>query len=313
VTRPVPAALVAGQPLTRVDGRLRVTGQARYAADNSMPNLAYAALVCSTVARGTVEQVDSAAAQRNPDVLRVITDFGGVKLPYDPRQIASFGQPVAVVVATTLGAAAHAASLVEARYARAPSLTDMDSPQAVWEPGESEDMQDYARGDADNALRAAPVVSDLQYSIARNNHHPIELPATVASWDGDRLTVWDKASTIRNAVRGYTAAFGIPVDRVRVIAPFVGGAFGSAGRPWPHQLLTAYAARQVRRPVKLVLSRKQFYTGTGFRPTSRQRLAIGADRSGRIDAIIHEGRHENSRYSGYEDHIVVPITLEKLS
>jgi xanthine dehydrogenase YagR molybdenum-binding subunit len=306
VTRPVPTALLAGQPVTRVDGRRKVTGNALYAADNAMPNLAYATLVCSTVARGAVDRVDSATAQRIPDVLRVITDFGGVTLPFDPRRIASFGQPVAVVVASTLEAATHGASLVEVRYTNEEPLTDMDSPQAVEEPGKTERVRDYARGDADDALRAAAVVSDLQYSIARNNHNPMELPATIASWDGDRLTVWDKVQGITWALEAYSEAFGIPVDQIRVISPFVGGGFGVAGKIWPHQLLAAFAARLMRRPVKLMLSRKQFYTVAGYRPTSRQRLVIGADRSGRISAIIHEGRTENSRYESYEDGIVGP-------
>jgi xanthine dehydrogenase YagR molybdenum-binding subunit len=307
MTRPVPAALLAGQPVTRVDGRRKVTGQAKYAADNAVPNLAYAALACSTVARGAVERVDAAAAQRVPDVLRVITDFGGVKLPFDPRQVASFGQPVAVVVASTLEAAAHGASLVEVRYSTRPQpLTDMDAPQAVAEPGETARVRDYARGNADDAVRTAAVVSDLHYSIARNNHNPMELPATIASWDGDRLTVWDKVQGITWALEAYSEAFGMPADQIRVISPFVGGGFGSAGKIWPHQLLAAFAARQMRQPVKLVLSRKQFYSVVGYRSTSRQRLAIGADRSGRISAIIHEGRTENSRYERYEDNIVGP-------
>jgi xanthine dehydrogenase YagR molybdenum-binding subunit len=306
MTRPLPAALLAGQPVTRVDGRLKVTGRAPYAADNAMPNITYAALVCSTIARGTVNRIDSAAAQRIPDVLRVITDFGGVTLPFDPRRVASFGQPVAVVVATTLEAATHGAALVDVRYTHEPPLTDMDSPQAVAEPGKTGRVSEHTRGDADTALRAAPVVSDLRYSIARNNHNPMELAATVASWDGDRLTVWDKVQGITWALEAYSEAFGIPVDQIRVISPYVGGGFGIAGKIWPHQLLAAHAARQMRRPVKLMLSRNQFYTVAGYRPTSRQRLAIGADRSGRIGAIVHEGRTENSRYEGYEDNIVGP-------
>ncbi len=306
MTRPLPAALLAGQPVTRVDGRLKVTGKAPYAADNAMPNLTYAALVCSTIARGTVERIDSAAAQRIPDVLRVITDFGGVTLPFDPRRVASFGQPVAVVVASTLEAATHGAALVDVRYGNEPPLTDMDSPQAVHEPGKTGRVSEHTRGEADTALRAAAVVSDLHYSIARNNHNPMEIAATVASWDGDRLTVWDKVQGITWALEAYSEAFGIPVDQIRVISPYVGGGFGIAGKIWPHQLLAAHAARQMRRPVKLMLSRKQFYTVAGYRPTSRQRLAIGADRSGRIGAIVHEGRTENSRYEGFEDNIVGP-------
>jgi xanthine dehydrogenase YagR molybdenum-binding subunit len=300
MTRPLPAVqLATGQPLTRVDGQLKVTGKANYAADNPIANLAYAVLVSSTVARGHVDRLDTSAALRHPDVLRVLTDFGGVKLPFDPREVAYFGQPVAVVVAATLEAATHGASLVEVGYSSQPQLTDIDAPQAV--PQQGKQQHDYSRGNADESLRTAAVVTDLSYSIARNNHNAMELPATIASWDGDRLTVWDKVQSISSAQQAHAQANGVAVDHVRVISPFVGGAFGSAGRTWPHQLLAAFAARQMRRPVKLVLTRKQMYSGIGYRPTSRQRLAIGADRSGTLTAIVHEGRTENAKYDSYED------------
>jgi xanthine dehydrogenase YagR molybdenum-binding subunit len=302
VTRPLPAALITGQPVTRVDGRLKVTGKALYAADNPATDLVYAALVCSTVARGSVQRVDPTAALRDHDVLRVLTDFGGVKLPYDIRQVSCFGQPVAVVVATTLEGAMHGASLVDVPYLPGPQLTNIDAPQAEQKPGSR--TRDYARGNADDALRRAAVVTDLRYSIERNNHNPMELPSTVASWDGDRLTVWDKVQSISGAQQAYADAFGVPTEQVRVISPFVGGAFGSAGTTWPHQLLAAFAARQMRRPVKLVLSRKQIYSGIGYRPTSRQRMAIGADRSGRISTIVHEAHTETSRYNAYEDNLM---------
>ncbi|HTI76905.1 MAG TPA: xanthine dehydrogenase family protein molybdopterin-binding subunit [Mycobacterium sp.] len=302
MTRPLPAAVVSGQPVTRVDGRLKVTGKAVYAADNPAPNLVYAALVCSTVARGSVDRIDPAAAVRDRDVVRVLTDFGGVKLPYDIRQVSFFGQPVAIVVAKTLEAAMHGASLVDVTYRPGAQLTNIDAPQAEQKPGSR--TKDYARGNADDALRAAPVVTDLRYSIMRNNHNPMEIPATVASWDGDRLTVWDKVQSITGAQQTYAGAFGIPAQHVRVISPFVGGAFGSAGTTWPHQLLTAFAAKQIRRPVKLMLTRKQYYSGIGYRPTSRQRMAIGADRSGRISAIVHEAHTETSRYNPYEDNVM---------
>ncbi|HEX2401951.1 MAG TPA: xanthine dehydrogenase family protein molybdopterin-binding subunit, partial [Mycobacterium sp.] len=302
MTRPLPAALVSGQPVTRVDGRLKVTGRAMYAADNPAKDLVYGALVCSTVARGAVERIDPAAAVRDRDVLRVLTDFGGVKLPYDIRQVSCLGQPVAVVVATTLEAAMHGASLVEVKYRPGPQLTNIDAPQAEQKPGSR--TRDYARGNADDELRAAAVATDLRYSIMRNNHNPMEIPATVASWDGDRLTVWDKVQSISGAQKTYADAFGVPGDQVRVISPFVGGAFGSAGTVWPHQLLAAFAARKIRRPVKLMLTRKQYYSGIGFRPTSRQRMAIGADRSGRVGAIVHEAHTETSRYNAYEDNLM---------
>jgi xanthine dehydrogenase YagR molybdenum-binding subunit len=302
MTHALPAAYAfSGQPVTRVDGQLKVTGKAPYAADNQIPGLVYAALVCSTVARGGVDHIDTGAALRHRDVLRVLTDFAGVKLPFDTRRVCFFGQPVAVVVAATLEAAAHGASLVDVRYSSRPLLTDIDAPQAVMQPGPS--IRDYVRGDADQAIRHASVVTDLQFSIARNNHNPMELPAAIAQWDGEKLTVWDKVQGISSARESYAEALGVPQENVRVISPFVGGAFGSGGT-WPHQLLAAFAARRIRRPVKLVLTRKQMYSGIGYRPTSRQRMAIGADQSGHIVAMIHEGRTETAKYDTYEDGLV---------
>ena len=287
-----------GAPLARVDGPLKVTGTARYAADNPVPDFVHAVLVCSTVATGSVDRIDTTTAGRAPGVVRVLTDFTHVTLPYDIRRVSFFGQPVAVVVAESLEAAAHAATLVDVRYTAGAQLTDIDAPQAISKPGRN---PNYSRGDPEGALRAAAVVSDAKYSITRNNHNPMELPSAVASWDGDRLTVWDKVQSIVSAQAAHAKAHGVPPDNVRVISPFVGGAFGSAGQTWPHQLLASFAARKVRRPVKLVLTRKQVYAGIGYRPTSRQRMAIAADRSGRIAAIIHEGRTETARYATYED------------
>lgn len=303
MTHAFPAARsVSGQPITRVDGPLKVTGKARYTSDNQIPELVYAALVCSTVACGAVDRIDGGPALRHPGVLRVLTDFSGVRLPFDTHQISFFGQPVAVVVAATLEAATHGGSLVDVRYSTRPQLTNIDAPQAVLRPAPNH--PDYARGDADQAIRRAAVVTDLEFTVARNNHNPMELPATIAKWDGDRLTVWDKVQGISTTQHAYAAAFEVPEDHVRVICPFIGGAFGSAGQMWPHQLMTAFAARQIRRPVKLVLTRKQMYSGIGYRPTSRQRMALGADHSGHLDAMIHEGRTETARYDTYEDILV---------
>jgi xanthine dehydrogenase YagR molybdenum-binding subunit len=274
MTHALPTAQpVSGQPITRVDGKLKVTGKATYAADNQVPGLVYATLVCSTVARGSIDHIDAGAALRHRDVLSVLTDFAGIKPPFELRQVAYFGQPIAVVVATTLEVAAHGAALVDVRYSSWPTLTDVDAPQAISQPGP--ENPDYARGDADQAIRDAVAVTDLQFTIARNYHNPMELPATIAKWDGDQLTVWDKVQSISNAQKSYADAMGVPADHVHVISPFVGGAFGSAGETWPHQLLAAFAARRMRLPVKLVLSRKQMYSGIGYRPTSRHAWPSG--------------------------------------
>jgi xanthine dehydrogenase YagR molybdenum-binding subunit len=303
MTRPLPAATPsAGQPVARVDGRLKVTGAARYAADNPIPDLVHGVLVCSTVSRGTVESIDTKAALDHPDVIRVLADFTGVTLPFDVRQVSFFGQPVAIVIANTLDAATHGAGLVQVRYRTETPVTDIDNRAAQHEP--STLGPDYSRGDPDAVLRDSPVSVDATYSIARNYHNPMEIPATIAQWDGDRLTVWDKVQGINLAQQAYSKAFGIPVDSIRVISPFVGGAFGSAGETWPHQLLAAFAARQMRRLVKLSLTRPQMYAAIGYRPASWQRLAIAADRDGRFTATIQESRVEISRYPGFED----PIT-----
>jgi xanthine dehydrogenase YagR molybdenum-binding subunit len=305
MTYPVRATpTVTGQPITRVDGALKVTGGAQYAADNALPNLLYAVLVTSTVARGSVDAIDSSAARGHSGVQRVLSDFRSVTLPFDTSRVAFFGQPLAVVVASGLEAAMHGASLVKVRYSTAPQLTDIDSPQATQQQGQRQ--PDYARGDPEGALKSAAVVTDLRFTIPRYNHNPMELPSTIASWDGDHLTVWDKTQSINGAQDAFAKAFGVPVANVRVVSPFVGGGFGSAGSTWPHQLLAAFAARQMRQPVKLVLTRKQTYSGIGYRPTSRQRLAIGADRSGTITAMIHEGHTESARYQLFEDAITGP-------
>lgn len=308
MTGPLPtAAPLAGQPITRVDGRLKVTGQARYAADNPVHDHLHAVLVGSTVSRATVEGIDTGAALEHPDVVRVLTDFTGVTLPYDMGRVSFFGQPVAVVIANSLEAATHGAALVTVRYRAESALTDLDDPAAKRKP--STQGLDYARGDADTELRNAAVRVDNTYSVARNYHNPMEIPATIASWDGDRLTVWDKVQGIHYSRDAYSKAFGIPAENIRVISPFVGGAFGSAGETWPHQLLAAHVARLMRRPVKLMLTRSQMYAAIGYRPTSRQRLAIGADRSGRILGTIHESDVEISRYEGFEDPITAGTKL----
>lgn len=295
----------AGQPLPRVDARLKVTGAATYTADNTISGLVYAAVIGSSVAVGSVDGINTAEARRHPGVIEVITDFAGVTLPHPPPRIAYFGQPVAMVVASSTEAAAHAATLVEIRYGNPTDpLIDPEAAGAVAQPGTTVD--DYSRGDADAALSTAAAVSDLQYRITRHQHNPMELAATVARWDGDRLTIWDKVQGIGPAVEGYAEAFGIPPENIRVISPFVGGAFGQAGLVWPHQRLAALAARRVGRPVRLVLTRKQMSHQLGYRPVSAQRLAIGSDRAGRIAAIVHDSRVETSRDISYEDNITPP-------
>ena len=295
------AVPAVGQPMSRVDGALKVTGRATYAAEHAVPGVVYGVIVNSTVSRGTVTAVKSDAALAAGGVLKVLSDWSKVKLAYPTNQVNFFGQPVAVVVATTLEQAEHAASLLEVSYAPAPALTDIDDQRAPTQP--SQRSPDYSRGDPEGALRAAHTVVDQTFTITRENHNPMELPSTIARWDGDQLTLWDKTQWVQGTARSVATGLGMPVANVRVISPFVGGAFGSAGMTWQHQILTAFVAREMGRPVKLVLNRRQMYVGIGYRPASWQRLAVGASAVGKVTALVHEARTETSRFQPYEDSI----------
>ncbi|MFD9407056.1 xanthine dehydrogenase family protein molybdopterin-binding subunit [Streptomyces sp. NPDC059989] len=290
---------VAGQPFSRGDARLKVTGAATYAAEHRPEGLLYGVIVNAAAARGKVSAIATDAARAHPGVLHVLTDFSSLNLAHSVTELTFYGQPIAVVLATTAEAAAHGASLVEAAYDRRPTLTDFDDPRAMSVTAPSN--PDYSRGDPDGALGSAHAKVDLEFTISRENHNPIELPSTIARWEGDKLTLWDKSQWVQGAARSVAGALGISEQDVRVHCEYVGGGFGSAIRAYDHVVLAAFAARHARRPVKVVLSRRQSYYGTGYRPASRQRLALGAGTTGRIESLIYEVRTETSRYEQYEE------------
>uniref|UniRef100_UPI0015C510B6 xanthine dehydrogenase family protein molybdopterin-binding subunit n=1 Tax=Streptomyces scabiei TaxID=1930 RepID=UPI0015C510B6 len=306
------AAVGAGLP--RVDARLRVTGGAKYAADNNPDGVVHAVIVESSIGRGRITGIDTRAAEAEPGVLKVISHLNAPKLPpvegrfppgkplraFQDDRVQFFGQPVAVAVATTLEIAQHAASLVKVSYAAETSSTDLSVADAAGE------TQTYARGDADRALDSAPVRLESAYRTARNHHNPMEPAGIVAHWAGDRLTVWEKTQYVQGAVFTLSGEFGIPPGNIRVISPFVGGAFGNAARTWVHSVIAAMAAREVKRPVKLVLTRRQMYFAVGFRPAYEYGLRLGADRGGRLTASTHDVRAESSRYETYSESVLVP-------
>ncbi|MDX3845388.1 xanthine dehydrogenase family protein molybdopterin-binding subunit [Streptomyces europaeiscabiei] len=306
------AAVGAGLP--RVDARLKVTGGAKYAADNNPDGVVHAVIVESSIGRGRITGIDTRAAEAEPGVLKVISHLNAPKLPpvegrfppgkplraFQDDRVQFFGQPVAVAVATTLEIAQHAASLVKVSYAAETSTTDLSVADAAGE------TQTYARGDADRALGSAPVRLESAYRTARNHHNPMEPAGIVAHWDGDRLTVWEKTQYVQGAVFTFSGEFGIPPGNIRVISPFIGGAFGNAARTWVHSVIAAMAAREVKRPVKLVLTRRQMYFTVGFRPAYEYGLRLGADRGGRLTASTHDVRAESSRYETYSESVLVP-------
>ncbi|RVX47673.1 xanthine dehydrogenase YagR molybdenum-binding subunit [Nonomuraea polychroma] len=304
-----------GAPLSRVDGRPKVTGQAKYAADHPTNGVVHAAIVGSTVARGRITGIDARAALAVSGVLKVISHRNAPKLAYranpssnNPEggerlhvfqddKVLFHGQPVAVVVATTPEAAQHGASLVEVRYDAEKPSTDLTGTPA-------NAPVTYARGDADQAMRSAAVRLEMTYRTARNHHNAMEPHATIARWDGNRLTVWDKTQWVVGTQKELAAVFGIEQHAVRVISPFVGGAFGSGLRAWPHVTIAALAAREMGRPVKLVLTRKQLYSGTGYRPAYEYHLRLGSDRRGRLTAMVHDIKAETSSYENFEEGVL---------
>ncbi|MFI8191968.1 xanthine dehydrogenase family protein molybdopterin-binding subunit [Streptomyces sp. NPDC085946] len=319
---PQPQAAV-GAPLSRVDGRLKVTGTADYTADHDVRGAVHAVVVGSRIALGRITAVDTRAALAQPGVLRVISHLDAPRLAYrdnpgafmDPPvgerlrvfqddRVRFFGQPVAVVVARTLEAARHAAHLVRVSYRAERPSTDLTAPDLP--VNDPLPPQDYERGTPTEALAAAEVRLEAVYRLARVHHNAMEPHATIARWDGDRLTVWDKTQWVQGAQNELAAVFGIPPESVRVISPFVGGAFGNAARVWPHSTVAALAARVTGRPVKLVLTREQLYHGVGYRPAYTYTLRLGSDRRGRLAGTVHGIRAETSAYEHFLEGTVTP-------
>ena len=315
-----------GQPVSRVDGRQKTTGAATYAAEFEQTNVAHAAILRSTVASGRLT-VDTSLAERAPGVIAVLTHRNAPKLPYRPHKgavdpemgerlhvlqddrVTHQGQPIGLVVAQTVEQAMHAASLVRVTYRPEAAITDVARAQVVMPTQQKTDQGEKrppqtGRGDAQAALASADVKVGQRYVIPRENHNPVEMHATIAAWDGDRLTLWDKSQWVNNVAEEIAAVFGVPPENVRVVSPFVGGAFGSGLRTWPHVTLAALGARVAKRPVKVMLTRREMYYGVGYRPHTVQRVAIGASKDGRLTALIHDGHQETSTYEEYSEALV---------
>ena len=309
-----------GRPVNRVEGVDKVTGRARYTADADVPGLTYAVLVQSQTAHGRVtEESVRAGAERAgaaPGVLHVLTPLNcpvlhelpeelTADLPFERRpplsdlSVQHVGQHLAVVVADTLENATHAAALFDLDYRSAPvsAGTVGQIRHGSYRPDhfvklEDEKLQDR-RGEPPGPDAGSNRVV-VRYTTPRNAHYPIELSATIAYWDGDNLTVHDSTRWIAGERTALARQLGMAEDRIRILAPLVGGAFGSKSFLWMHVVLCAVAARTVDRPVKLVLTRDQMFTSTGHRPRTEQNLTLIADRAGRIASTEHHTETETS-------------------
>jgi len=305
----------------RVDARDKVRGTTRYAADDARADMLHATLAIATIGRGRVDRVSTRAARTIPGVRLVLThddaEVAGLKAagfvmgggyafqnfqPMLSPEIAYRGQPIALVVAETLEAATEAAVLVEATYTPAPIQVSLDAPAAdivaqADSPLPKPMFADVATGDADAAFADAPLKIDAAYTGPPQHQNPMELLATVAEWGDDGTLIIHEGTQNAEGVRqGLARQLGLTPDKVRVISPYVGGSFGQKNSLQMHTALTAVAARRLKGPVKLVVPRAQGFHDASFRPASRHRMRLGAERDGRMVAAIHEADSQTSRH-----------------
>jgi len=320
-----------GDPIDRVDGRRKVTGQARYTTDHTAPNCAHAVLLTSTIARGRVAWIDTSAAQAIPGVLVVLTHANAPRLsPPAANESASpasrvltllqddrvhyANQPIAVVVADTLEAAHHAVSLVKVRYAPEPHDVRMepglDQSYVPAHAGRPDQDSTATRGDTAGAIAAAPARIERVYTTPFETHVAMEPHATLAAWDdGDHLTLYDATQGIHPDRKRVAQLLGLPAENVRVISEFLGGGFGSKGPTWSHVVLTAMAARVARRPVKLALTRPQMFGMVGWRSRTRQTLTIGAQQDGALSALRHDTVAQTSTFDEFMEAAGMPSRM----
>jgi xanthine dehydrogenase YagR molybdenum-binding subunit len=298
-----------GTQVARLDGAEKVTGEARFAAEVPLEGILYAVLLYSTVAKGSLVSIDVSAAQSSPGVVLVMTHHNAPRMrplppftqdlrsgaqddvpPMQDNRIRWNGQPVALVLAETQEQADHAKSLLRPVYEAEFAVTQFAEAKARGvEPGGMMGLQlQTVVGDAGELLSAAPVKVDECYTTPRHNHNAIELHGVTVVWEGDQLTVHDATQKLAHTAWSLAHAFGLKENQVRVLSPYVGGGFGGKGL-WQHQLLACAAARLSGRPVRLALTREGVYRVVGGRTTTEQRVAIGAQRDGSFDALIHTG------------------------
>ena len=313
-----------GRDTPRVDGPRKVSGVAQYSSDFHFPGVLYAVPVEATIANGKLLKLDTNAAEKIPGVRAIFhrenigpifrstfeAPFGGIcverRTPFEDDVIRYYGQYIALAVADTFESARAAADAVRATYAKEKPNVDAhleadEDPNVILTVyGPAERLQSQ-RGDADKAFASAAVKLDQTYVTPAETHNPIELHATTAIWEGSNLTLYESSQAVVN-LRGVLAQmFGLPKENVRVITHFVGSGFGGKLWPWTHCPLAAAAARQLRKPVKLVLSRRMMFQSVGHRPLTQQRVRIGAAPDGKLVSLQHDYIYHKSILDPYHE------------
>ncbi|MEZ0540999.1 xanthine dehydrogenase family protein molybdopterin-binding subunit [Fibrella arboris] len=313
-------------PIDRVDGRLKVTGGANYFADFELPNMAYCVLVGSEIAKGTLTSLDTKRAKAAPGVLGVFTHQNMPPIPgwdapvggeadgpapkpkteetyriLSSPKILFDGQPIAIVVADTFERATYAASLVKATYSKQVAQTDLAKHIAAGIAPKGEEGGNYSRGKAD-AYQTAPVTLEANYTIPIEVHNPMELHGILAHWTGDKqLMIYAKTQGVNATQQAMAQAFKIDPKNVHVHTEFMGGGFGMGLRTWPQETAVVAIARQLGRPLKLVVHRSQMFTLVGHRPYTVQTINMGADTDGKLIGIAHAATAETASYEDFTE------------
>lgn len=321
-----------GQPYNRASGSLKVRGKAPFAADHNIPGVVHAVMIDSAIAKGRIVLIDTRAAERVPGVLAVLTYNSKIKLAKNPMEVTPgspadralqllqddrvlYGnQPIGVAVAETLEAAREAAGMVNVRYdPKPPSVKLPPGIENSYEPekaGGGQEPPESSRGDVGQGLNQGDARVEETYWTPFHTHSPLEPHATIAIWDGpDKLTLYDSSQGIFGDRTRVADLLGIKPENVRVLDYFVGGGFGSKGPTWSHTVLCAMAARQVNRPVKLVVRRPQMFGLVGCRSETRQSISAGAKRDGTLTALRNETLSHTSTFDEFTETATFPTRM----
>jgi xanthine dehydrogenase YagR molybdenum-binding subunit len=323
-TQEIPTTSPIGRGTPRVDGPLKVSGKAQYASDFHFPGMLYAVPVEATIANGRVVKLDTAAAENIPGVRAIFhrenigkifrsvlgPGFEGIiderRPPFEDDVVRYYGQYIALAVADTFESAKAAADAVRVTYDKeTPNVdTDLkadDEPQVVATQFGPANRLQSQRGDAEAAFAHAAVKLDQTYVTPAETHNPIELHATTAIWDGSTLTLYEASQGVFNLQGILAQMFGLPRENVRVITKFLGSGFGGKLWPWTHCPLAAAAARQLGKPVKLVVSRKMMFQTVGHRPRTQQRVRLGATADGKLVSLQHDYVNHKAILDNYHE------------
>src|SRR5881296_2382633 len=314
-----------GRSTPRVDGPLKVSGRAQYTSDFKFPGQLYAVPVEATIDNGRVVKLDTAAAEKMPGVRAIFhrenigkifrstmgQGFEGIceerRPPFEDDVVRYYGQYIALAVADTFETAKAAADAVRVTYSKKKPNVEThleadDDPDSVVTTFGMRNRLDSQRGDAEAAFTKAPVKLDQTYVTPAETHNPLELHATTAIWDGSTLTLYESSQGVVNLQGVLAQMFGLPKENVRVITKFVGSGFGGKLFPWTHCPLAVAAARQLGKPVKLVLSRKMMFQTVGHRARTQQRVRLGATPEGKLVSLQHDYVYHRSMLDDHHEY-----------